>query len=308
MNKVALKKAKAAEFGMRVDNPSLIDTHRHTPKAEGGDYTPENYTIMTPPDHMRQHGNYREREEWMEVLKAAVDQRRQVINLHNKANNQLLAYKRRSDHLDQATVKWLEEQAKHLKKELGKFNRRVEKAVKDYGKVDKLAEVALNVHGIGPLTIAQCLVYIDLGKARHASSLWSYVGLDKPSHERYAKGEAGGGNKTLRTALYTMADSQIKSRGPYREVYDRTKARLEQSEKITSSRNTQGKLVEVAWKDAKPCHRHGAAIRAMVKHFLADYWFVGRELFGLENGPCYAESQLGKTHKTVSPRERGWDW
>jgi len=154
--------------------------------------------------------------------------------------------------------------------------------------------------------MASCLVYIDLNKARHASSLWKYVGLHTPSYERYTKGEAGGGNKTLRTILYTMADSQVKGRGPYRVVYDQTKKRLEQSEKITKSRNTQGRLIECAWKDTKPSHRHGAALRAIIKHFLADYWYVGRTLSGLPREPLYAESILGKGHKTIDPKVRGW--
>jgi hypothetical protein len=103
-----------------------------------------------------------------------------------------------------------------------------------------------------------------------------------------------------------MADSQMKGHGPYREVYDRVKARLEVSEKEVNTRNTQGKMITVAWKDTKPCHRHGAALRAVMKHFLADYWYVGRTLAGLETNPIYAEAILGMSHKTIKPEERGW--
>ena len=305
MSKRDLKERK---LGCSVANPELLDVHRPIPKAKGGMYTPDNYEVITPVDHMREHGTYREREEFFENLKAVVDDRKQVMMLKNKANNQLLAYKRKTDHLQPSTVKWLEEQSMVLQKELGKRTRAVEKAVKDYGMLDPFAMSALGVRGVGACTVALCLVYIDLEKARHASSLWAYVGLDKPSHARYAKGEAGGGNKTLRTALYTMADSMTKTRGAYRAVYDNVKGRLERSEKVTRSRNTKGELVDCAWKDVKPCHRHGAALRAVMKHFLADYWFVGRELLGLDNGACYAEAQLGGNHRTVDPKERGWVW
>jgi hypothetical protein len=108
--------------------------------------------------------------------------------------------------------------------------------------------------------------------------------------------------------LYTMADSQVKCRGPYREIYDRVKDRLSISEKVVRSRNTQGKEVEVAWKDAKPSHRHGAALRAVMKHFLADYWMVGRTLAGLDTSPLYPEAMLGGNHRTIMPYERGWDY
>lgn len=308
MSKTSLKQAKAAEMGIELEDASLIDTHRHVPKAQGGKYEGDNYTILEPQTHMRFHGNYREREEFFENLKAMVDDRRQVMNLFNKANNQLGAYKRKTDHLTPQTVEWLQEQSDSLKKELGKRTRAVEKAVKDYAKYDSLAGAAMEVSGIGANTVAYCLVYIDLEKARHASSLWSYVGLDKSSHARYQKGESSGGNKTLRTQLYTMAESNMKTRGAYREVYDRTKSRLSKSEKITKSRNTKGELIECKWCETMASHRHGAALRQVMKHFLADYWKVGRELMGLPTDPLYAESVLGGNHRTVQPEERGWKY
>jgi hypothetical protein len=139
------------------------------------------------------------------------------------------------------------------------------------------------------------------------SALWKYVGLHCASHERYVKGEKGGGNKTLRTVLWNTANVLMKlgDRSAYRIVYDQTKARLAISEKLVQTRNTQGKLVECAWKDTKPSHRHGAALRAVVKHLLADYWLVGRTLKGMSTVPLYAEAMLGHTH-IVDPRSRGW--
>jgi hypothetical protein len=61
------------------------------------------------------------------------------------------------------------------------------------------------------------------------------------------------------------------------------------------------------WKDTKPCHRHGAAIRKMIKHFLADLWFVWRETENLPTTPLYVESVLGHTG-IIKPEERGWIW
>lgn len=300
-------------LGLSEDaNPALVDTHRKVPKAAGGEYVDlSNVRLADPVAHMEIHGNLRERSPEFEHMKATFDDLEQVRKTHLKVNNQLLAFERRTDHGPEVTRVFLQEESDRLRFEVAKRERLAEKAVKVLAKTDtldgRIASAALGVRGVGPVTVGYCLVYIDIEKARHASSLWAYVGLDKPSHSRYEKNVKGGGNKTLRTKLWTMADAQVKSRGAYREIYDQKKAAKEASEQIVKSRNTQGKMVEIAWKDAKPCHRHGHALRQVMKHFLADYWFVAREIYGLPTDPLYAESILGN-HRTISPRERGWVW
>lgn len=289
------------------EHPSLVDTDRKQPKAEGGIYTDENTRVVLPMVHMERHGNLRKREEHLDQLKTLVDDRGQVMKLKNKINNQLLAYLRHTDKPDSTMVSWLEKQRDEVSDKLKEISKQVEVWIKENRKSVPLINSAMNVKGVGPITVAYLSVYVDLNKAEHPSSLWAYVGYDKPSHKRYEKGVAGGGNKTLRTVLYTTAESFIKLGSPYREVYDRTKARLAASENVVSSRNTQGKLVEVMWKDAKPSHRHGSAMRVMMKHFLADYWLVGRTLAGLPTTPLYVEERLG--HKSiVQPAERGWEY
>lgn len=303
MAKKKLKEALGVESGH-----SLIDVHRPVPKCDGGEYIDGNIVIKTPVEHMKEHGIYRERDLSLDAIKAIVDDRRQVMKLVMKVQNQLLAYERRVDFINDMTEQWLKDQLDIFKSELKIREKMLTRAVKEYGKIDKLTVAALGVKGIGPITVAHCLTYIDIEKARHASSLWAYVGLDKPSHERYTKGSSGGGNKTLRTALYTMADAQIKTRGAYRGVYDDTKSRLEKSERIVKTRNTQGQLVEKPWKDVKPSHRHGAAIRKMIKHFLADWWYASREIAGLPTDALYPEAILGGNHRTIMPKERGWEY
>lgn len=295
--------------GVELDeDTSLFDIHRSEPKANGGDIELENTEVVDPVGHMRFHGNYREREETIDMLKSIVDDRKQVIRLRNKIANQLLAYERRTDNLNAVTKQWLEQQLTSYEEQLTMRDKMLKVAVREIAKEDPLANAALSVSCVGEITVALCLVYIDLNKARHASSLWKYAGLDKPSHERYKKGEAGGGNKDLRCALWNMANSQIKGYGPYREVYENVKHRLSHSEKIVKTRNTKGELVELPWKDTKPSHRNDAGKRAMMKHFLADYWMVGRTIFGLPTGPLYPEAVLGGNHRTVRPEERGWKY
>lgn len=295
------------QIPLEID-PSLFDTDRKQPKADGGIYTDLNTRIVDPVAHMKRHGNYRKRSPVMDAMKEAFDARMQVLKLRNKINNQILAYERRTDTLSETTLAMLQDDLTRMNKRLASHDRKVAKLVKDVADTDILAKAALGVKGIGPITVANCLIYIDVEKAPHASSLWKYVGLHTASHNRYTKGESSGGNKTLRTALYTMATSQEKTRGAYREVYDQAKARKAQSDQLVKTRNTQGKMIEVAWKETKPSHRRGHALRIVMKHFLADYWYVARTVQGLATTPLYPEAHLGGTHRTIMPEERGWEY
>jgi len=285
------------------EDNSLLDTDRKKLKMSGGIYTDENTRIVDPVAHMKRHGNYREREKQLNKLKIIIDGREQLQKLINSFNNRMLAVKRRTDNLDEATMEFLAVEQENVKKRLALQDRIIIKHLKTM-KWD-IIQSASGVKGVGPVTIAYLIAYIDITKAKYASSLWSYVGFHKASHERYEKGVAGGGNKTLRTVLFNTGDSMIKCRSPYRDVYDNDKARLEVSKKIVKSRNTQGKMIECEWKDTKPCHRHGAAKRKMLKHFLADFWFVWRTIEELSTPNLYVEEKLGHTG-IVKPEERGW--
>jgi len=281
----------------------MFDTDRILPKAKGGIYSDENTRCLEPVEHMKRHFIYRERTPELTELKVLIHGREQIRKLVNSINNRMLAAKRGTDQMDKVTETWLKLQLKESDSQLGKQGRRIEKYIK--GLNMPIVNSALQIKGLGAMTIAYLLVYIDITKAEYASSLWSYIGMDKPSHERYIKGESGGGNKTLRTVLYTMADSMIKTRAVYRNVYDAEKTKLEVSHKIVKSRNTQGKLIECRWCDTKPCHRHGAAIRKLIKHFLADFWYVWRTFEGLPTAALYVEEKLGHTG-IIKPEERGW--
>lgn len=301
------KRALKAALGATGDY-SLVDTDRITPKADGGIYEPANVRLLDPRAHMERHGTLRDRTTELAELKAVFDDRAQTMKLLLKVQNQQRAYLRRTDDQYLPTVNFVQETETLIEERLKIVDKDIRTHVKQYAEVDPLTKVVLSVRGVGPITAAALAVYVDLNKAQSASALWAYAGYDKPSHERYAKGKAGGGNKTLRTVLYNTVVSMMKDKeSPYRLVYDREKQKLEVSEKHTKSRNTQGHLIECAWKDTKPSHRHGAALRKMAKHFLADYWFVGREMLGLSTRPLYVEEQLGHTG-IIRPRERGWEW
>ena len=314
MSKENLKRKIVEEYGNSCQisgvtlpkDTALFDTHRKNPKCNGGDYSDSNTIVAIPTAHMQEHETLRVRTAPFEKLKSLVDERNKIMQARIKINNQLLAYQRMTDHPSDEMVDFISAQVKVFESEEARKLRKIEKHLKTMEEDTPLIKAMLGLRGVGFVTVAYCLVYIDIAKARHASSLWKYVGLHTPSHLRYTKGEAGGGNKTLRTVLYTMADSQIKTRGNYRSVYDNTKQRLERSEKPVETRNRQGKMEIKAWKDTMPCHRDGAAKRSIIKHFLADLWMVWRTLEGLETSALYPEAILGGTHRTIMPSERGW--
>jgi hypothetical protein len=92
-------------------------------------------------------------------------------------------------------------------------------------------------------------------------------------------------------------------------VYYACKTKLEQSEKMVRERRRgDGKIVEVMWKDAMPIHRHLAAIRKMMKHFLADLWFVWRTLEGLPTTDLYVREHLGHEGALINPAAHGWTY
>lgn len=296
------------------DEGYLYDTDRINPKANGGTYTEENTRLVNPVAHMKRHKTLRLRPEQLEHLKSLVDDREQILKLKLKISNQIRAYKRETDKLSSETLEWLVTNLEEIDKGEKLRKNAVHRYTKSLAKDDPLVEATMSVKGVGPITAAYCIVYIDLEKARHPSNIWSYLGIHRPGWQRYKKdpvtGKHNPGNKALRSQLYCMSQSQVKGQTcAYTNVYYQVKGRLAQSERLVFTKLAGKKgepPVEMAWKDVAPIHRDGAAHRAVIKHFTADYWFVGRTLRGLETAPLYPEAKLGGDHRIIMPEERGW--
>jgi len=297
------KEALKIPFLDPEDDPAMFDTSRHIPKAENGEYAKWNYIVVDPVEHMVWHNIRRERPEKLDDLKSAIDEREQLLKLRIKISNQLLAFARRTDsEYSKEVLEKMFEEATALE---AASRKKLEKFAIEYREYDTLMNACMSIRGVGPLTAAYLIVYVDLTKAPNCSSVWKYVGYHAASWQRYQKTVAGGGNKKLRTALYRTACAMIKLGSPYAEVYYARKDKTSQSELMTSSYNTQGVRVQCAWKDTKPSHRHGDAMRVMMKHFLRDYWKVGRTIMGLPINDPYAAEHLGHEH-IIPPQARGW--
>jgi hypothetical protein len=174
--------------------------------------------------------------------------------------------------------------------------------------------------GVGPAMAAVIIAYLDPHKARHVSSFWKYSGLDVVASDGAGRSrrkehlvertytDKDGEEATrvgityqpfLKTKLMgVLASSFLRTNSPWREVYDNYKHRL-----MTDPNRI--KLDVNAWKkkhktgeDMKqywtPGRINRAALRYMVKMFLADLWVKWRTLEGLPVTPPYAEDKLGR--------------
>ncbi len=147
-----------------------------------------------------------------------------------------------------------------------------------------------NVKGIGPLLAAKLVALIDIRVADSVSALWRYAGYGvvNGKAERPTKGEKLHYNSRLKTYLYVVGDSFLKSHSPYAEIY------YSSLEYYRANRPD--------WTDS---HCKRAARRRMLKVFLAHLWEQWRTLEGLPTRPLYAQERLGHDHY-MDAQAFGW--
>lgn len=154
----------------------------------------------------------------------------------------------------------------------------------------QIIEDMRKVRGIGPMLAAKIVSMIDITRSSNVSQLWRFsgYGVIEGKRERMTKGEKLHYNIRLKTTLYLLGDSFIKSRSPYRDVYDSAKAYY-----IANRPDwTLG-------------HQDAAARRRMIKYFLANLWVHWRTLEGLETRSLYVIEKLGHEHY-APPEKFGW--
>ncbi len=293
-------------------NAAPTDKHHRNPKSKGGKYTDENLTTLSPQEHMQHHGIWREREVEFEELKALYDDYKSAQVSRMKANNQLLAFQRGVDKLSPDTKRFLKNQVGRYEDYETERGQIISKWIKDHVKTNPFIASVMSVKFVGPIFAASLAIYIDIEKARYASSLWKYVGYAGPSSERYTKKETSGGNETVRSACFVWTANLYKGRrigSPYLDIIVREKERFEHCEKLMSHRH-DGKTYQARWCDNElpgmKGHRDMAARRKGAKFFLADLWFVWRTLAGLPTADLYVKEHLGHESAIIDPKARGW--
>lgn len=180
-----------------------------------------------------------------------------------------------------------------------KHFRHLEKALQEYPIYTEFLE---GVRGCGPAMAAVIVSEIDITKAKYASSLWAYAGLDVAQDGR-GRGkyeehlikvpytDKNGEEKErlsitfkpwLKTKLMgVLAGCFIKCGSPYAKCYYDYKHRIETDSK--HSGKSKG-------------HIHNMAQRFMVKRFLCDLYVAWRGLEGLEVHAEYHEAKHGHVH------------
>lgn len=171
------------------------------------------------------------------------------------------------------------------------------------------------VKGVGPAMAGVIISEIDIHRAKYASSIWKYAGLDvggdgagrsrRKDHlvEREYTNKSGEQatrvgitfNPWLKTKLVgVLGPAFLKARGDYAEVYGDYKHRLESHAKYGIARD--GEVDEECGGKIYKGRRHQMAIRYCVKRFLADLYEAWRKLEGLEVHNPYSEAKLGLKH------------
>jgi hypothetical protein len=185
--------------------------------------------------------------------------------------------------------------------------------------------------GIGPTMGGVMVAEIDISKAPTISALWRFCGLAVDNEtgraERLVKGKKATYHPWLKSkVLRVMGEGLIKANSPYRRFYDNYKTRKENTIMAVCMGCDGGGLANIADDDAAPdpktkkkatkkvkctncngkggaapwgsskAHRHNAALRYMVKMFLADLWTTWRQLEGLPVTEPYAVTVLGRVH------------
>jgi len=141
-----------------------------------------------------------------------------------------------------------------------------------------------DIKGIGPILAAGIIRYFDPTKTKHASSFWKFAGLhvENGKSPRREKGTKTGFNPRARTLCWVIADTFIKTKSPYSEIY---RKEVERQLKKEYPKGYLHKLYPKIYKESdtklKEPHARARARRYMVKMFLKDLWIKWRELLGL---------------------------
>ena len=166
-----------------------------------------------------------------------------------------------------------------------------------------------NVSGIGEKMGGVIISSFDISKARYVSSLWRYAGLgvmpdgkgdskrtehlidreytykDRETKKMITKiKKSVVYNPWLKSKIVYGLGTSFLRQGPEKSIY--AKMYYDYKNRLDN---------HVNWKDATKLHKHRAAIRYMVKRFLADLYVQWRTIEGLEVMPSYEERMLGRT-------------
>lgn len=222
------------------------------------------------------------------TLRTLVDLRDRTLQKSRVAfGNRVSAVERGADETDGEAQEIIE----RWKERFNQLERDADRDIAALAEGEPIIERLVALRGVGYLLAAKVVALIDIERADTVSALWRYAGYGvngDGQRERPVKGEKLHYNARLKTTLYLVATSFLRSGSPYRSVYDNSK------EYYTLNRP-----------DWTPGHCHQAAMRKMIKVFLSHLWLEWRTLEGLPTRDLYVMEYGGHT-SYIAPQEFGW--
>ena len=233
-------------------------------------------------------------------VRAMVDLRDRTLQKSRIAfGNRIAAVENGKDTMDDLTRKLIEKWSDQF----AILEKDCEKDLKAYLKDERIIQRMCKVKGLSYILAGKLSSMIDIRRADTISALWRYAGMSVvDGHaEKLVKGEKAHFNRRLKTTCYLVASSFLKCKSPYRQIYDSARQKYENYVHTVACPICKKEIGE-PWRDG---HKHAAALRKMIKIFLAHLWMVWREQEGLPIREPYVQEQLGHTHIS-SPEEFGW--
>lgn len=210
------------------------------------------------------------------ILRALVDTRLQVQRNRIQFGNRVAALERGDDFGSgqQLTIaiQWFSRYSK--------LERQLDGDISDIVQEHIMYESIIRIRGIGPMMAAKLLALLAIEDFENISKLWRHSGyaVIDGKREKPVRGQRLAYSKRLKTTLFLIGQSFLKTSSPYRDLYDVAR------EKYDNER------------DWTPLHCHYAAIGYMVKRFLSHLWVHWREIEGLEVSLPYIHAVGGHEH------------
>lgn len=139
----------------------------------------------------------------------------------------------------------------------------------------------LKVKGLGIKLTGKLLAGIgDIQRFENPSKLWTYCGIGDASAQKMKKGVQGNFSPKMRSLMYLIGESFIKSNSQYKKIYDERKHKTLTTHPEWHNLNADGTPNE--GKNMHPKHAHTDARRVMVKRFLAELYDAWYKSLGIE--------------------------
>lgn len=205
----------------------------------------------------------------------------------------------------------------HLAVQASKREEVIKKALDDYTAGDQVGNWMRSITGIGPVTAAGLLAYIDINRAPTAGAIWLLAGL-VPGVE-WKKGEKRPWNAKLKCLMFKIGESFVKTSNKESSFYGKI---YKERKELETQRNMNGEYAEIAAKELasknyskgtatytalssgrlSAAHIHARARRYAVKLFLSHLHEVMYLVVLKKQPPApYAISILEHAHRIPVP-------